>query len=309
MPVPPENIMRRLPDAESPAKERLARYFEACAQTCLEHLGRRPLTLVRSVEGTTFFHKGPLPAVPDAVHQLEITKADGSTGFRLWVDDVEGLLGLLEIGVVELHPWGATVDDIEKPDRMIFDLDPDDAVPWQQLTEAAFALRDDIRRHGLESWPKTTGGKGLHVVAPAVPGMDWKAARGFAKMIAQEMEAGEPERYTATSGAKARSGGKIFVDWLRNGRGQTAIGAMSPRARAGGLVSLPVSWDELNDLRPEVLTLDAVNRRPLPQVQSATADAAQPPAPGSTKPTSRSAQKRRGTSAPQPRTRSARVSS
>jgi DNA primase len=165
MTIPPENIMRRLPEAEPPSKERLARYFEACAEHCLEHLGRRPLTLVRSVGGTTFFHKGPLPAVPEAVHQLEITRADGSTGIRLWVDDLAGLLGLLEIGVVELHPWGATVDDIDMPDRLIFDLDPDEGVPWIQVSTAAFALRagagelaQDDGRQGLA--PGGAGGPG-----------------------------------------------------------------------------------------------------------------------------------------------------
>jgi DNA primase len=172
-----------------------------------------------------------------------------------------------------------------------------------------FALRGNLLAHALESWPKTTGGKGLHVVAPAVPGMDWTAARAFAKAIAEEMEARRPDRFTAKSGAKARTGGKIFIDWLRNGRGQTAIGAMSPRARSGGLVSLPVSWEELQDLHPDAFTLEAVIRRQLPQVLSPKAGSAQEPAPESTGSTSRSVRKRRGTSVQQPRTRSARVSS
>jgi bifunctional non-homologous end joining protein LigD len=233
----------------------LARYFEACAAPCLDHLGRRPLTLVRSVDGITFFHKGPLPPCPETVKQLKIVKADGTMGTRLWVDNLAGLLGLVALDVVELHPWGATVDDIEHPDRLIFDLDPDDGVPWNAISTAAMKLRDHLASKGLPSWPKTTGGKGLHVVVPVSPDMDWSAARAFTKSVAHEFESRDPQRYTAKSGANARRGGRIFIDWLRNGRGQTALGAMSPRARAGGRVSMPVTWAELESANPEGFTL------------------------------------------------------
>ncbi len=137
--------MRLLPDAEPPAKGALVRYFEACADACLVHLGRRPLTLVRSVDGVTFFHKGPLPPPPATVKQLTIEKGDGTLGTRLWVDDLAGLLGLVELDVVELHPWGATIDDIEHPDRLIFDLDPAVGVTWREISAAALELRDRLQ--------------------------------------------------------------------------------------------------------------------------------------------------------------------
>jgi bifunctional non-homologous end joining protein LigD len=240
-----ENVMRLLPEAEPPTGVALARYFEACGAACLEHLGRRPLTLVRQVDGVCFFHKGPLPPVPAAVHQLVMRKSDGSEGVRLWVDSLDGLLGLVEIGAVELHPWGATVDDIEHPDRLIFDLDPDQGVSWAAVANAAVALRDELGGRGLDCWPKTTGGRGLHLIVPVGRNMGWEEARALVRSVAEEFAVRDPERFTTKPGAKARSGGKIFIDWLRNGRGASAIGAMSPRARAGGLVSTPVSWSEL----------------------------------------------------------------
>ncbi len=256
---PAENIMRLLPDAEPPAKGALVRYFEACADSCLVHLGRRPLTLVRSVDGVTFFHKGPLPPPPATVKQLTIEKGDGTPGTRLWVDDLAGLLGLVELDVVELHPWGATIDDIEHPDRLIFDLDPAAGVPWQEISAAALELRDRLQAHGLGSWPKTTGGKGLHLVVPTEPKLTWREAGGLAREIAENLAHAAPDRFTAVSGPMARSGSKIFVDWLRNGRGQTAIGAMSPRARAGGLVSMPLTWAEVErGVDPEAFTMSAV---------------------------------------------------
>jgi bifunctional non-homologous end joining protein LigD len=149
------------------------------------------------------------------------------------VEDLAGLLGLVEIGVVELHPWGATVDDIEHPDRLIFDLDPDEAVPWAAVGDAALALRDFLSSNGLDSWPKTTGGKGLHLVVPVARERDWPSARDLVRSIASDFASAASDRFTATAGAKTRSGGKIFVDWLRNGRGSSAIGAMSPRSGLG----------------------------------------------------------------------------
>ena len=232
--IRPENIMRLLSDAEPPSRAELAQYFEDCASACLTHLGRRPLTLVRCVEGVTFFHKGPLPPLPGAVRVCEVAKRDGSIGRRPWVDDLAGLIGLVEIGAVELHPWGATVDDVEQADRLVFDLDPDAGVSWLALTRTALALRDFLASSGLTCWPKTTGGKGLHVIVPLSPGIAWPEARRVSRSIAEAFGSAEPEGRTAISGPGARRGGKVFVDWLRNGCRQSAIGAMSPRARRGG---------------------------------------------------------------------------
>jgi bifunctional non-homologous end joining protein LigD len=126
--VPPENIQRLLPGAVAPSQEALAAYWRRVAKHALPYLARRPLTLVRHINGVTFFHKGPLPPVPTSVHQLRMRKSGGEEGTRLWVDSLDGLLTLVEIGVVEIHPWGATVDDIDRPDTLVFDLDPGDGV-------------------------------------------------------------------------------------------------------------------------------------------------------------------------------------
>jgi bifunctional non-homologous end joining protein LigD len=152
----------------------------------LAHLGRRPLKLVRHVKGTIFYHMGPLPPVPEAVHRLTIEKREGE-GTRLWVDDLAGLLGLVEIGVVELHAWNGRVDDIERPDMLVFDLDPGEGVAWEFVIETALRLRRMLKDEGLEPWPKLTGGKGLHLMAPLDPTISQDEARGFAKQIAQRL--------------------------------------------------------------------------------------------------------------------------
>jgi bifunctional non-homologous end joining protein LigD len=157
--VPRENILQLLPDAVAPSKQELAAYWTKIWKRALEHLGRRPLKLVRNVKGTTFYHMGKLPPVPEAVHRLTIEKREGSEGTRLWVDDLAGLLGLVEIGVVELHPWNASVDEIEHPDMLVFDLDPGEGVAWDFVTETALMLRRMLKDEGLEPWPKLTGAR------------------------------------------------------------------------------------------------------------------------------------------------------
>ncbi|RWK31956.1 DNA ligase D, partial [Mesorhizobium sp.] len=175
--VPRENILQLLPDAVSPSKDELVRYWSLVADQALVHLGRRPLKLVRHAFGATFYHKGPLPEIPAAVHQLRVEKREGGEGTRVWVDDLDGLLGLVEMDAVELHPWNATVDDIEHADRIVLDLDPGEGVEWAQVTETALALRDIMAASGLESWPKVTGGKGIHLMAPLAAKMTHDGAR------------------------------------------------------------------------------------------------------------------------------------
>jgi bifunctional non-homologous end joining protein LigD len=242
--VPAENILQLLPEAVVPSKDQLASYWTKVASRALKHLGRRPLKLVRHTKGTTFYHMGPLPPVPAAVHQLRIKKRSGGQGIRLWVDDLEGLLGLVEIGAVELHPWGATIDDIEHPDLLVFDLDPGEGIPWEFVVESAFMLRKVLEAHELDCWPKTTGGKGLHVMVPIARDMAWDAAHEFTRIIAQELAATDRQRYV-TSAELDKRPGKLFIDYLRNGRGTTAIGAYSPRAREGFPVAAPVTWRDI----------------------------------------------------------------
>lgn len=264
--IRPENIMRVLPGATPPSRARLEAYFAATASECLRYLGRRPLTLVRNVEGVCFFHKGPLPPIPDNVHQMTIEKRDGSAGHRLWVDDFAGLIALLDLDTVEIHPWNCVVADVERADQLVFDLDPDERVEWSTVCAAALELRAHLERAGLPVWAKTTGGRGLHTVVPLPTPMLWDDARAVSREIAESFVRRDPARFTAERGALARRGGKIFIDWLRNGRGASAIGAMSPRARAGGLVSAPLSWAEVAQcVPPEQFTLEAVRRRPAPE--------------------------------------------
>jgi bifunctional non-homologous end joining protein LigD len=252
--VPAENILQLLPEAVVPSKEALAAYWTKVATRALKHLGRRPLKLVRHTKSTTFYHMGPLPPVPSAVHQLRIEKRSGGQGIRLWVDDLAGLLGLVEIGAVELHPWGATVDDIEHPDMLVFDLDPGEGILWEFVTESAFALRKILAAHDLDCWPKTTGGKGLHIMAPIAREMTWDAAHEFARRIAAELAADDRNRYV-TSADLAKRPGKLFIDYLRNGRGTTAVGAYSPRAREGFPVAAPVTWRDIEKgLRSDAFT-------------------------------------------------------
>jgi bifunctional non-homologous end joining protein LigD len=255
------NILQLLPDAVAPGKPALQAYWRKVAKRALEHLGRRPLKLVRNVHGTIFYHRGAFPPIPDAVHQLKIEKREGGEGTRLWVDDLAGLLGLVEIGAVELHPWNATVDDIELADRIVIDLDPGEGIEWDFVTETALALRDLLRAEGIKSWPKVTGSKGIHVMGPLEAPMPHDAARNYARKLAQKLAEQRPEKYLLSSQPQARSG-RIFLDYLRNGRGNTAAGAWSPRVRPGFPIAAPVTWKQVEQgIRPDAFTMEAPFRR------------------------------------------------
>ena len=201
-----------------------------------------------------------LREIPPAVKQLTLEKRRGGIGTRLWIEDLAGLLGLVELRVVEIHPWGATVDDIEGPDTLVFDLDPGEGVEWQFVVETAFRLRDMLAAKGHDCWPKTTGGKGLHVMVPISRGMTWDAAHGYTGDIAYR----SPQRrlIVMSVGAVDRTG-KLFIDYLRNGRGTTAIGAYSPRALPGFPISAPMTWDHIE----HGLKSDAFSIHKLPRVR------------------------------------------
>jgi bifunctional non-homologous end joining protein LigD len=238
-----------------PTKDELASYWRKVAGPALEHLGRRPLKLVMHRHGTTYFHMGPLPPVPASVRQLRIKKREGGEGVRLWVEDLEGLLGLVELGAVELHPWGATIDDIEHPDILVFDLDPGEGVAWDRVTEAALRIRDMLKAEGLASWPKTSGGKGLHVMVPVDRSLTADEGRVFARDLVGRIAAESPDLYTLAADPAEREG-RIFLDYLRNGRGTTAIGAWSPRARPGFPIARPVTWAEVEKgVSPDAFTM------------------------------------------------------
>jgi bifunctional non-homologous end joining protein LigD len=259
--IPRENILQLLPDAVVPSKEELAAYWKKIAKRALVHLARRPLKLVRHTHGVTFYHRGKLPEVPSSIHPLRIQKREGGEGIRLWVDDLDGLLGLVAMGAIELHPWNATVDDIERADRIVIDLDPGEGVEWGSVVETALTLRDLLHVEGLKPWPKATGGKGLHLMAPLERPMLHAAARQYARRLVQKLLDKRPDLYLLSASPGGRRG-KIFLDYLRNGRGNTAIGSYSPRARPNFPVACPVTWSHVeNGVRPDAFTMRHPCRR------------------------------------------------
>jgi bifunctional non-homologous end joining protein LigD len=249
-----ENIQQLLPDAVAPSKAQLAAYWKKVGKAALEHLGRRPLRLVRHVRGQVFYHQGALPPVPAGVQELRIEKREGGEGVRLWVDSVEGLLGLVQLDVVEIHPWGSTVDDIERPDNLVFALEPGNDIAWDFVTGTALRLRAMLDDEGLESWPKLTG-EGLHVMVPVEPDLGWDEAHDYSRGLAERLAATAPDLYVTTA-SRAKRHGRLFLNWLCNGRGTTAIGTYSPRALTGFPVAAPVAWREVEKgIRPDAFTL------------------------------------------------------
>jgi bifunctional non-homologous end joining protein LigD len=234
-------------------KQGLAEFYADIGDHILPHVVRRPLALVRCPSGTgtsCFCQKHAWQGMTKTIGRKTVRGEE-----ILFIEDLEGLIALVQSGVLEIHPWGATVDSIEKPDRIIMDLDPAEDVPWTSLIEAAREVRERLRGAGLESFVKTTGGKGLHVVAPLKPKSGWDAVKDFAQELAAGMAKDSPERFVATMSKQARTG-RIFVDYLRNGRGATAVAAYSTRARPGAPVSTPLTWDELSpSVRPNHFTV------------------------------------------------------
>jgi bifunctional non-homologous end joining protein LigD len=226
----------------------LANYYAQIAEWILPHVKDRPLSLVRCPEGQAagkcFYQKHVGAGTPKSLGRVSIQEKEGPEEY-VYVSDVEGLVGLVQISVLEIHPWGARRDNVERPDRLTFDLDPGPRISWEQIVEAALAMRELLSEHGLESLVKTTGGKGLHVVVPLAPRRhDWDDAKRFCKHAAGILADRAPKKYTITM-AKAARQGKIFVDYLRNDRGATAVAAYSTRARPGAPVSTPLAWNEL----------------------------------------------------------------
>ncbi len=228
----------------------LARYYEAVAPFMLPYVLRRPISLFRCPEGYTkecFFQRHAMKGMSDTIKEVPI--AGGETKKKyLYIDGEAGLFGLVQIGVLEIHDWGVSLEHIDKPDRIVFDLDPDEGLELETLKAAAIEVRDFLADLGFKSFLKSTGGKGLHLVAPLVPRLGWAEVKPFAKAIADALVAARPDRYTANPLKKTREG-KIFVDYLRNQRGGSAIVNYSTRAKAGAPVACPLRWDELKGLK------------------------------------------------------------
>jgi bifunctional non-homologous end joining protein LigD len=228
-------------------KRDMALYYEAIADWILPHLRDRPLALVRCPDGWSkqcFFQKHADKSVNAAVTRVQVPESDGTATYFA-ANSLPALVALVQWGVVELHPWGSRTPKLDRPDRLIFDFDPDDGVGWKQIVEAVGVLRALLDELGLEGFLKTTGGKGLHVVVPIRPTLDWTQAKGFTKAVADLLVGTFPDRFIATL-SKERRKGKIFIDYLRNAEGATAIAPYAIRARAKAPVSTPIAWNELD---------------------------------------------------------------
>jgi bifunctional non-homologous end joining protein LigD len=232
--------------AQDVTKRELIKHYLSIAEWMLPHIADRPISLVRCPQGAggeCFFQKHASEGFPDMFKAVRIHEKHGTDNY-LYITDKAGLVAAVQMGVLELHVWQCHVDDVEKPDRLVFDLDPDVGLDFVHVREAARHMRDLLGEVGLESFPMVTGGKGIHVVAPLHRRHSWEEHRDFAEAMARLMAERHPDRFVATM-SKAKRKGKIFIDYLRNTRGATAICPFSTRARPGAYVAMPVSWEKL----------------------------------------------------------------
>ncbi|MGV8949722.1 MAG: DNA ligase D [Cypionkella sp.] len=243
----PDKIM--YPGSEI-TKAHLVAYYATVADKMLPHLKDRPLSLVRDTDNDlakTFFQKHQLPGMTKTLKAGRLTKMKGTESRILWIEDLSGLVGGVQMNTLEFQVWGSDRHTPDLPERMVFDIDPDEGLDFSHVKQAANDIRDILGVIGLQSWPLVSGGKGVHVVVPLVPEADWDAVKSFCQNFAELLTKTEPHRFLANM-SKARRKGRMFLDYLRNGQGSTAICPWSTRARAGGTVAVPVTWEELNGL-------------------------------------------------------------
>jgi bifunctional non-homologous end joining protein LigD len=232
-------------------KQALAEFYASIAEHLLPGVVGRPLSLVRCPDGAgqeCFFQKHPMAGMPEAIGVGDARSAEGKRQDYLYVNDIEGVIGLVQMNVIEIHPWGSTIADLEHPDRLVFDLDPDTGVEWSRVRDAARTVRERLQAVGLESFLRTTGGKGLHVVVPLNPRPDWNTAKAFTQALARTLEHESPQDFVSVA-TKNRRKGRIFVDYLRNARGATAVASYCVRARPGAGIAAPLRWEELSRLK------------------------------------------------------------
>ncbi len=232
-------------------KGELADYYKAVAPLMLPWLAGRPISLVRCPQGRAkkcFFQKHDSGSFGPSVHHVPVTEKRGNVEDYLYVEDAAGLLTCVQMGTIEFHGWGSRARDVEAPDRMVFDLDPDEGLDFEDVKSAARDIHKKLTDIGLTSFAMLSGGKGVHIVVPLSPGHSWDAHKDFSKRFAEALAMAEPDRFIANM-SKAKRVGKIFVDYLRNQRGATAVLPYSARARAGAPVAVPIAWSELKDFK------------------------------------------------------------
>lgn len=248
--VPISNRERVIYPESQITKGQLADYYAAIAPLMLPWMGSRPISLVRCPQGRAkkcFFQKHDAGSFGDAVRHVGIVEKDGHEEPYLYVDTPEGLLTCVQMGTIEFHGWGARIEDVEKADRLVFDLDPDEGLDFEAVRAAAFQFREILSGIGLATFPMLTGGKGVHVIAPLTPCAEWPEVKDFAHRLAQAVAQNDPDHFTAAL-PKAQRKGRIFVDYLRNQRGATAVMPYSARARPGAPVAVPLTWKEMETI-------------------------------------------------------------
>ena len=241
----------------------LARYYESIADWVVPHVAGRPLTLVRCPEGIAspcFYMKHSKVWAPSTLRRVRIQEKT-KVGEYLIADDLPAIIGLVQMGIVEIHTWNSRFEDLERPNRIVIDLDPGERVGWPRVIEAARAVRRALEALDLAAFVKTTGGRGLHVVVPLVPDADWAACLAFSRALSERLERAHPDAYT-TEFAKAGRADKILIDYLRNNRTNTSVAAFSTRARPGAPVSVPLRWTELKvQAEPSAWTASTIRTR------------------------------------------------
>ena len=242
----------------------LVHYYDRIAERMLPHVENRPLTLVHCPDGLQKpcnYMRHRRVWGPDVLKRVTIQEKT-KVGEYLAVINVEGIIALAQMGIVEVHTWNTTIGDVERPNRLIWDLDPGPDVTWSVVVKSAIAVRDLLRTLGLQSWVKTTGGRGIHVVAPLTPHRDWGECLAFAKAVAEALMRTNPSLYTISFPKQGREK-KILIDYLRNNRTNTSVAAFSARARENATVSMPVSWRQLTPkLKPESFTVLTIPKKP-----------------------------------------------
>ena len=244
-------------------KRALADYYLEVADVMLPHVVKRPISLVRCPTGRQkkcFFQRHAGSGVPAELREVTVAGHEDA-GAYLYINDARGLIALVQMGVLEIHPWGSRIDRPDRPDRVIFDLDPGEGLGFADVVKAAHEVRAELERLGLMALVKTTGGKGLHVVVPIERRHEWAEVKAFARSLAESMSKAAPERYLPRI-SKAERKGRIFIDYLRNDPTSTAVAAYSTRSRLNAPVSTPVTWDEvIPDLDPGRFTVATIPER------------------------------------------------